>query len=532
MRLHRFLCLIFILSLALSSRLFAQETEAPQEPELELPELALSFEADQEEELPLLELDPAEALEPEILEAESGLAEEIPVSETLDLPVPAFDALPYGDAAAPLYGRGLIGFGTANLLIGEVEIATLGADPGFGLSYRHSSLDGFGTHAPGEGFTTRREEIEGRAEYAALPGRISFLGSFIEDERGLQGESSYSSRLNRLSSGRLAYRSESERGWYASGAIDATGGYQNLSGADPQDRSLVQFSPTVEGGYGWERYRLGLSLAYGLQSSAEQTQNQLSAGIRLGAEINPQVGISLQADTLYQLGDEDEGFAFPAELRLNLGLNDTMSLEASGGYIYRPADPLLLFESAPFLRLPEYGFGFDEGWTGELVLRNRLASGLYLNLSGEWLHTEFIRPGEEPEGVSPLLPALSEEIREVLGRAELDFPLSRSLFGSFSAELGYDYQETDLSVMALALNLERDRSAAKLGFSLSGEWDLKDDEETPIISGEAWYEALGGVRLILDVEDILGPLNSGGREDQSGLELPGLLVSAGVEISL
>lgn len=531
MRLRVYLWLMISLSCALPLYLHAQDTEAPQEPELELPELELSFDADQDEELPLLELDPAEALEPEILEAESELVGEIPVSESVDLPVPAFDALPYGDAAAPLYGRGLIGFGNANLLIGEVEISTLAADPGFGLSYRHSSLDGFGSHAPGEGYTTRREEIEGRAEYAALPGRISFVGSFIEDERGLQGDPLYSARLNRLSSARIDYRTEADRGWYASGALEAAGSYQNLSGADPEDRSLLHLAPEVEGGYGWERYRLGLGLAYGLQRAEEGTLSHFSAGLRLRAEISPRLGLALSADTLYEPGEE-EGFAFPAELRLNLGLNDALSLEASGGYIYRPADPLLLFEAAPFLRLPEGGFGFDQGWTAETVFRSRLDSGLYLSLGGEWFHSTFFRHAMEPEGVSPLLPASREQVREFVGRAEIDFPLSQGLFGSFSAELGYDYQKTDLSVMALALEVERDRSAGKLGFSFSGEWDLKDEGETPIISGQAWYEALGGVRLILDVEDALGPLDSGGRKDVSGLEIPGLLVSAGVEISL
>lgn len=521
--------------LLLLSPLFSQtgrSDEAPQEPELELPELSLSFDAELNEELPLLELDPAEALEPEILEAQEELATDMPVSESLELPVPAFDALPYGDSTAPLYGRGLIGFGSANLLLGEVEIATLAADPGFGLSYRHSSLDGFGNHDPGEGFTTRREEIEARAEYDALPGRISFLGSFVEDERGLQGESLYSSRLNRLSSASLAYRSEEGPGWYASGAVEVVGGYQNLSSSDPVDRSLIHLSPSLEGGYAWDRYSLGLGLGYGLQNGDQSILNYFSAGLRFGADINPRVGIGLTADGLYALGEDDEEFAFPAELRLNLGLSEGMSLELAGAHLYRPVDPILLFDSAPFLRLPEASLGFDEGWTAEAVLRSRLAGGLYLNLSGRWLYSDLVRAGEDPEGTTPLLPALKEEVREFIAGTELDFPLNNSLFGSFSAELGYDYRETDLSRMAVALDLERDRSAGKLGFSLAGEWDIKEDEETPIIGGTAWYEALSGVRIILDLQDLLGPLNSGGRTDQSGLELPGLLISAGVEISL
>ena len=67
---------------------------------------------------------------------------------------------------------------------------------------------------------------------------------------------------------------------------------------------------------------------------------------------------------------------------------------------------------------------------------------------------------------------------------------------------------------------------------LEASWDLSDISAAPVAGGEAWWEPLAGIRFILDVRDALSGMNPGGRVDESGLEIPGLVVSFATEISL
>jgi hypothetical protein len=526
-----FSSLLIILFCGLCSAvLFSQEEGEAPEPEVELPELSLSFEEGFSEVLPLVELDIDEALDPAAPEA-LELEREFDIRPgDLELPMPAFDALPYGTDAAPLYGRGYIGFGSSNALRGEVEIATMGADPGFALAYLHSSLDGFGVNSPGEGFTFRREEIRGEAGYAGLGGDAGFSGSFIEEERGLQGESVFASVLRRSSSASLSYEYLPETGWYASGSATVEGSYQNLTGASPEDVTHLTFNPGGEAGYGWEKFSLGLEGSYSLRTASEDDPLHYGVlSLALQGDPGPRLGVRLRLGGAYS---SEEEFRLPGNLRVSAGLSENLTAELEGGYFFRPAGYAPLLEEYPFIRIPASPLGNEEGWEADLLLRLRLGTGLYLSAGSGFTRGELYRAGDTSEGPTPLLPVVLDDVRELTPRGGIEFPLGDRFFGSFSTQLRYDYREASLESAELGLELESETLASRSGLRLEGSWDISDLSSAPVAGGEAWWEPLAGVRFILDVRDVLSGMNPGGRVDESGLEIPGLVVSFATEISL
>ena len=60
-----------------------------------------------------------------------------------------------------------LGAGSLNMISGSVALKTLGPDPRFSLQFQHDSLDGFGGHAPGSGFSVRNDSLDGGLKFRA-----------------------------------------------------------------------------------------------------------------------------------------------------------------------------------------------------------------------------------------------------------------------------------------------------------------------------------------------------------------------------
>ena len=521
----------FILSLLLLLQfsLFAQQAGST-EPEVELPELILSFEGTYSEDLPLLELTTEDVLQPGELEPLELLPELDMRSFDSPLPVPEYQTLPYASDSAPLFGRGYIGLGSANSLWGEVEIATLGSDPGFGLFYSHQSLDGFGAAAPGEGFTVRREEARGEADYSLFGGVLSFDGTFIEEERGLQQQSSFASSLYRDMGMELGYEISPDTGWFGSGNVAISGVYQNLSGTAPEDDTHLSLVPTVTGGYAWQKFRLSLGGEYALRTAAAGDAFQFAgASLTLEGDVNPRVGISAAAGAAYGSGNSP---GVPFSLRGSFGLNDNLTMEASGGYYYRPGEYSSLLMEFPFLRLPSDPLGVEQGWEGDLSFRLRLGSGRYLSVGSGFINGDLYRSGADYEAGSHLLPVELADVTEISPRGRFDFSLGDAFSAGILSEMRYDYREAEFPAWDAGFSLQTGSPTAGGGFSLDAVVNFLSLESMPRLSASAWIEPLESVRFILQGEDLLAPLNSGGRIDDSGLELPGIILRLAAEISL
>ena len=101
----------------------------------------------------------------------------------------------------------------------------------------------------------------------------------------------------------------------------------------------------------------------------------------------------------------------------------------------------------------------------------------------------------------------------------------------FSSQARYDYHEPSLEEFEFGGSLESE-ALTPGGLELSAAWDATDLRAPPELHAEAWWEPLESVRFILEGRDILSPLTDDGRRDESGLELPGLVVSFATEIRL
>jgi len=527
---HKNNLILLLILLLLQVSLFSQETPDDSEPDVELPELTLSFEDAFGEDLPLMELELEEALAPGLpeLSEPEGVLQVRP--HTIDLPAPVFDALPYGSDSAPLYGRGYIGLGSSNSLTGEIEIASLGADPGFGLSYSHNSLDGFGGNSPGEGYTFRREEARVKADYSGLGADSFFSGFFIEEERGLQGESPFSSTLYRTMGAEVAYELPPQEGWYGGLGFDINGAYQNLSGTAPEDTTHLTLTPLLKGGYAWSSVMLGAEGRYSFRSGSEGEYIQyLRMDLTAEGDLGPRLGFVADAGVAHII---DGDLRFPFSLLLSAGLSENVSLEASGGFYHSLGDYSALLSFYPFLRIPEEPLTAEEGWEGDLSFRLRLGHDLYLRLGSSVTAGTRYRAGEEPELASSLLSVEEKDVRELGPRANLEFPLGKAFFGSFSAGLRYDYEESAMEAFDVGLGVESEGLTSRLGLRLQGDWDLSDNDQTPVLGSEVWYEPLESIRFILGIDDALGLFDTGGREDESGLEVPGFVLRFATEISL
>ncbi len=514
-----------ILSLSLYSQQAAQD-----EPEVELPELILRFDGSYTEELPLLDISTDEVLQPGKLEDLEMIPDISARNFDPVLPVPDYQTLPYGADGAPLFGRGYIGLGSANSLWGEVEIATLGTDPGFGLSYAHKSLDGFGAAAPGEGFTVRREEARGEADYSLLGGSFSFDGTFIEEERGLQQQSSFSSTLYRDLGIRLGYDYSAETGWFWNADAALSGLYQNLSGISPEDNTHMEFRPAAEGGYAWDFLRLGLGGVYNLRSSSEGEAGQFAqALLSLETDINPSVGIAAEVGAGW---NSDAGIGVPFTLRGTFGISRSLTMEASGGYYFHPAEYSPLFAENSFLRLPDDSLGVEKGWEADLSFRFRIGTGKYLTLASGFTNGSLYRPSSIYDPASHLLMVELQDTAEFTPRGRLDFSLGEAFFAGIQSELRYDYLEASIEEAEAEFSLRTDSPTAHTGFSFDAAVDLLTLDSMPVLGASAWLEPIDSVRFILQGEDFLAPLVKDGRIDDSGLELPGITLRLAAEISL
>jgi len=175
----------------------------PGEPDLILPQMILQVEDLSVENVEAL-LPPEEEMLPPVRTIPVLSEGELAVGEPS---VPAAATESEGPALAQnqrqLSADAQIGTGSTNMILGSVDLTTLGPDPRLSVQFHHESLDGFDGHSPGSGFNTRDDNLDGGLKFRLGGADASLAGGFKEDETGLQGLSGggYSSALSRAFSG-------------------------------------------------------------------------------------------------------------------------------------------------------------------------------------------------------------------------------------------------------------------------------------------------------------------------------------------
>ena len=191
----------------------------------------------------------------------------------------------------------------------------------------------------------------------------------------------------------------------------------------------------MKGGYAWSSvHARGRRERYSFRSGSEGDYLQylrLGSQWRRGRPESPGGIHRLDAGVAYRSWMMMFAFRFP--LLISAGLSENVSMEASGGYYHSLGDYAALLSMYPFLRIPEEPLAAEEGWEGDLSLRLRLGHDLYLRLGSSLTAGTRYRAGDAPEPASSLLPVAEKDVRELGPRGNLEFPLGKTFFGSFSA---------------------------------------------------------------------------------------------------
>lgn len=161
----------------------------PVDTEIVIPDFVLEVED--------LTVDEVEAVLPQGDDLALG-AIELPLPDAGELSVAnlAFDApLPTSSPAGSrtsAFSTGRLGAGTTNRIVGELSVYKLGDDPRFRLGFSHEGLDGYQSADPGTGFYSFANAIDGWVAAATETLELEVEGEFAEHERGLQDLSQYS----------------------------------------------------------------------------------------------------------------------------------------------------------------------------------------------------------------------------------------------------------------------------------------------------------------------------------------------------
>lgn len=363
------------------------EPAEPAEPDIVLPEVILQI-TDLSVETVEAGLPPPEELLPPPAERA------VPLPEQLDLPLaePDFRPLPpevqepaAGGAGSGLFAEILLGAGNMSHLLSSVTLTrpggagAQGAQPGFSFAFRHEMLDGFGGHAPGSGYHSREDDLEGQLK---LPlGKMDFAarGSFADREQGLQGlDPDVEAVGAREGAGAALVSVPLGERLRLDGGLEAGFAAQLLSGTGAAQQTETVLRPEITVLYTRGIFWAGLNARAGrrtLSDDPDASLNRFAAGIEAGFETEG--GARLEARGGWFVSSEAVS-VFPFDVTLTLPVT-AFTLRAAGGYRVTEIDYAgLLGAYVPVGFPPAGGLEDDHGWFGEAGVSVRLGPGLSL----------------------------------------------------------------------------------------------------------------------------------------------------------
>ncbi len=473
------------------------EEEAPSSIELIIPPVIIEFENRQEQNMELKVPDYDDIILPDFEITLPDPGEMTIDGIDIDLPLPEFVEYNYKEKPS-FFSEGVLGIGNRNHLIGNISLFRLGQGLRFSLSFAHDGLDGFGRNAAGMGYFTREEAFEGNFENGYESTIISGTGSFIENENGLQGQtSSYTSVIHRLSSVELGVSGGSRFSW--DGNVDFNLAEKTLSGEIPESKEELLL--TLQSGISWEKNWFGISLngeyVYD-RLSENDVKNMFTTDLKFGFALKS-IDMSVKAGLLLL---QDLSLLYPFSVSLDGAFKELFQYQSSAGYFARNYLNYKTWINYPFFDLAE---GIDKGWfwDGRIIV----SPFSYTEFGFKWKYKNMDSyMSLDPESFDSSNGLFS--VNSIQGNyLDLSPFIKLNILSQWNFLFGWDTQILDdknLLHPVQSLYTEINYNREKYGFFIMGNYSLDPIVAIPDLSLGINYAISEGVVLSLEGEDVLG----------------------------
>ena len=515
----------------------------PEEPAIVLPEVILKTEDISVEQVEA-GLPQEEQLLPPDREVPLPEAGELVIQEpSLEMQPPEGDAGRGAEGgAAPLVVEGVLGAGTMHHFFSSISLFSVVNEPRFRLKFQHEILDGFSGNEAGSGFSLRQDSLEGSIRFQMDTLGLELNGLISDGERGLQQRSPYASAVERIVGLAAASTLPLSSLWTFGAGIEAHMASELLTapmtaGPGPLSATEYLLQPEVYGQVRTEKVQFRLGGRYAFRTLAENEDWLLQ---RLTVNANLAVSLprdfQLEGDVSWFLSSE-QGHLFPFSLAVSGTPFDPLSFSLRGGYRVRQLDLRDVLEQFDYTAVPARLLD-DHGWFGELGAAVNLFRNLILNGQvGLGWSSDLPDPGLDDE--NPVLdPAtgLFEFAQSDGVRLTSNLSVRWNPSSAFSLRAGWEAEWLDYPALVppLRLRLESEGIGARgvWGWHASAvAWDW-EGFQLPLVDMNAYYRISEKIRMILEVNDILQPLQNAPRRIHAPFEEPGIHGTLKVQVTL
>lgn len=492
---------------------FPQDGEPP-EPEIVLPPVILEVEDLSTEEVVASLPDYGEVLPPE---EDFPLPEpaELEVSDPItDFPFPKMDfsVLPKNREGS-LAAEGVLGVGTKNHFYSSISLFKLGEKPEGKVQFQHEVLDGFASNPPGSGYNMREDNLEGSLRFDVGKVQVRTDAAFVDIERGLQGNGSFYSKINRFLRAELSSEYQPEEWFSLCSELKMSQTSQLLtqadsSGTDSEKVLEYLISPSFKGTFEVGRFSFGLLPRLSYRSVPKASDLNLTRG-----EVEGFFGFDLSPVSRFEASmswfwSESTGHLIPFELALLLSPREKLDLRTSVGYRVQEYNLESLLSDFPLVDVPAT-LKDSHGWFLDLRTTFHLFKKWIVNSGITFMdNSDMPNPGQDIDATTGLFPFDQEESL----RMEYDIGARWNISKRVSARFGWETELLDRprffpknrwTIEAIA-----SQRSGKYGGSLAAALltGVNDDVEAPVVDIGGYIRITEFFRLVMEIDDLFSPL--------------------------
>jgi hypothetical protein len=506
-----FLCIVSVTA----PRALPQELE-PGEPEIVLPLVLLELED--------LSVESVTAVIPEEEESlPSELKFPLPDAGAIAVPEPEIELeVPRSGVSREENGKGRdftaeaeLGAGTLNRFISRFSLYSLGQKPEGKLLFQHETLDGLSSNPPGRGYNLRNDRLEGGLKVGVKKVRFEAEGAFIEEERGLQENGGFYSKIDRFTGVKGALEFSPGGHFLMNTSIGGAFTTRLLAGGGPTSEEITEylFEPALTLEYRFRRGALGLTprVSYrGVPDRDALTAARAEARVFIRFDVNDTTRFDGGVGWHY---GETTGNRVPFDIGLESDINDYFSMSLRGGYRVDEMNLKELFAEHYLMGVPtvlddSVGWFFSaranwipaQGWVFDAGVR----------FSDNSAMPSFDRNFDPATG---LFPFIQEEALRVSAEMGLRWNLTEAL----SARFGWDAELSEKPEFfprhRLLFEGTAEQKKGKFGGGLTAEslLGVNGTDQLPVVGVSGFVQAADFLRFALEADDLLYPLLDGPR---------------------
>jgi hypothetical protein len=496
-------------------RALPQELE-PGEPEIVLPSVLLELED--------LSVESVTAVIPEEEEnLPSELRFPLPDAGTITVQEPEIELqIPRSGVSREENGKGRdftaeaeLGAGTLNHFISRVSLYSLGQKPEGRILFQHETLDGLSSNPPGRGFNRRSDRLEGGLKVGEKKARFEAEGAFVEQERGLQENGGFFSKIDRF----VGMKGGAEFSFGAHFRMKASiGGASTtrlLTGGGPGSEEITEYmlEPALSFEYLFKRGALGVSPRASYRGVPER---DLLSAARAEARVYARFDVNdvtrFDGGVGWHYG-ETTGNRVPFDIGLESDIDDYFSVSLRGGYRVEEMNLRDLFAEYNFMGVPtvlDDGVGWffsaranwipAQGWVFDAGVRFSDSSAM----------PSFDRTFDPATG---LYPFIQKEALRVSAETGLRWNISEVLSARFGWNAELSEKPEFFPRHRLLFEGTAEQKKGKFGGGLTAELLLgqNDTDQLPVFGINGFVQAADFLRFALEAGDLLYPLLDGPR---------------------